>query len=377
MLSCSSAVPSPIDPKLPAVQRAGLERAAAAESVSAAWIDELELRIDELGPAAIPDFEELQLRLRASLIAPWERSSTLEAASKARDYELERLDEALLEERVAACERAVEARYGSRLQTQQEALESHLALLSEWGLSASEEGALLELEQVELELDLEQLRFDNTVPKREHAPAAEGDDPLAGLPEELQLDASPETVATLVAQHPLRQSALAEAAMESANAAEADARRWPWLRFVELGFQVRPDQWEDSFYAQLAIDIPLGSEASAERERREALARSAEASAEHVQQSHASRAALAISTLNGYFAEAQQRQRLRAAAELAIDTAARWGDAGLEEPGRLAAVLRAAMRAQRSLSQAERDAGRAACELLEASGTTLSDWPRL
>lgn len=246
---------------------------AQAERSEDAQLDNPELRLRDLRFDRLADSEpRMSLGLRVPIPRPWmldargQRAEVRVAEARAAERDLER--------RVRARVRKLFARLGM-LAKDAEQIERTIALCATYrklaeqrvrdGAATTLDASLPALRHAEAIDERHALRVRRAEVLEELHELVGGrpDEPLAFTPAQLSdaaelpaLDEHALVERALRQRHDLREAA-ARVAEADADTYLARAQRWPWLRFAELSYNIRPDSDPRAFELAVAIELPL------------------------------------------------------------------------------------------------------------------------
>ena len=356
-----------------AARRAGVAAAQAREETTSE-IDEFEIRLRHVYGEPNSD---VRVMARVPVKRPGEIRAQRQILRAETEVAVSKLEEASLERHAELCFPSVVAlAYAERMRIYTRYADQQ-KLLFDWNEQWRSSGLINELNAAGFELESKtQLAI------RKPAPIRVPDQVLGELPSIGHAEGSlirdgnvlRETVSR---HHPSIAVRRASADRYRALANQAQARRLPWLRFVDLSYERgSKGTGENEFGGQLAFTVPVGSSQSgaASRYRHLASQESSEATARlNDRFERTSDALLEIQSFEFGKEHLRELADLATRAEMIAD---RWRQSRLAKPSAVAALLDRALSARTAIVDARERAAVASCTLLAMSGVPIEEWPR-
>ena len=275
----------------------------------------------------------------------------------------------------STCEESVQARAHAPRQAYSSSYRTQLSALLERTRAFSAAGTIDPVNGARAELQLSRRLLET----RPLAPGLRAHPTLGPLPEPAEpgqpLDTNSERLNARIEQkHPEVRSHLATASEHQHAALSEKRSRIPYIDFVQL--DMATGEGAPNLGGRLALEIPLdtGARGRAERHAHLSLGETYEAMGIAAELSQLASAALA--ELVGFEGDGPQQKAILEQAERADALASRFLASQDETPDRIAQLLAEAHAARLSVLEARERAGKAACLLEYATGTSYAAWPR-
>ena len=326
--------------------------------------------------------DKARILARLPLRSPFELAEQHKVRRAETEIALAELEEATLAERVARCLPSLE----KLSQAERERLfasyrERHLGLL-DWSRELERAGRINEAAAAQFDLETRvKLATQQPIARPEPAGSNEMDRVFDVLPEldvtAALLQSEPELLRDQVVRHQPR-VAVHRARREQleALARRETMKRMPSPRFVDLGFEpVAYAGAKRQISARVSFDIPFGRAASAGNRRYRALARSEQSAETQSVRLLEREAAEALTLVNDFRARMSHWLELQKLADESEAVAERLLQSGVSEPDEVSRLTDSVYEARLAVLEARERAGRAECAVVEATGTTVAEWP--
>lgn len=360
------------DPLIQA-HRAGVEAARAREDAPSA-IDEFQVRLRE---GYDEQENDVRLTTRVPIKRPGETRAQREVFRAETELAVSKLEEASLERRAELCFPSMSAlAYEERLRIYTR-YANQREVLFVWNEEWRNSGMVDELRATRFELESK-----TQIATRKPTPTRLPDRILGALPTMdapaeklvLALDVLRQTIGQF---HPSVGSRRAAADRYRALADRAEARRLPWIRFVDLSYEHSSDgDRENGFGGQLAFSVPVGRRQNANLNRFRHLVQQESAKGMALMNEQLDRTLGALLEIRAFESEADRLRELEELATKAETIAEQWRRDRLATPSAVAALLDEALAARNAVIDARERAAVASCELLATSGVSADRWPR-
>lgn len=356
--------------------RAAQARADSERMRTRATLDELELRVRDLSPNNLADGEGIDLGVRLPFDdPPWANLSREASWAAEADAEIARAELHEHEHQIDTCLQGAErATWQTASQAHERTLDA-IEPIFEWNDAWAQSGTIDALEAATLRLELE-LWAARSMPRRPSADVEAA--ALPTLDEVARAGEAAEQVdqraiaALITAHHPALREEAARSEAYALRVEEADGTRWPWISFVELGYELAASPSAGDVAARLGIAIPMGREASSDAARYDALATSMALERDATLQELAEEARAAAASLDALAEHARRTQRVLEVAEDAERVARDWRTQRLGSPRDVARVLRDVHMARTLALEIRSRAAVAQCRWQAATGHR---WP--
>jgi hypothetical protein len=301
-----------------------------------------------------------------------EATRSLEAAGEAAAFEAEAQR---YQANADTCEESVEARVFALRKGHIETYRAQLTQLLTRTRAFQSAGTLDPMGGARTELQLSRRLLEARLPGvglRAHPQ-------LGALPEPTEvaqpLDGDPTRLTALIAEKHPEVRAHLSAASEHKHAATSERRsRIPFVDYLQLDMDSRAGA--PNLGGRLALEIPLdtGARGRAERHAHLSVGETYEAMSQAALLSQLASAALL--ELQGFEGDAAQQRSILEQADRADGLAQRFLEGQGDTPDRIAQLLSEAHEGRMAVLDARERAGKAACLLEYATGTSYAKWPR-
>jgi hypothetical protein len=359
----------------PAVEaRKQAVEAALARERSEPALDELELRVrgerEQRGG-------ELALRARVPVPDPGQVRARRAVRRAETETSLARLDETSLSQRAERCFRSTAIHAHQEHSAIYQAYARREKILLEWNQEWRRSG--IQSERIGAQFDLEgriKLVARKPGPPPESGAVTDALPPVGRGPGAL-VTSEDLLFETVRRQHPSVAVHRAVAAHYEALSARSESTARPSLKFVDFDYMpIGAGNDDNAFGAQLAFQIPFGTESRADASRYRALRRSEALEGERLVQQQVRRSLFALREFEHFESNMDRWQELLELARDAEELADRWRDERLARPSQVENLIDRAYDARVAVIEARERAGLARCTVLALTGVSLDDWPR-
>ncbi|MFT4572413.1 MAG: hypothetical protein ACI8TX_000835 [Hyphomicrobiaceae bacterium] len=341
-----------------------------------AWVEKVEVR----AATSYDNDDRVELLARVPLPNPFEIPARRDALHADSVLALARVNEAMLQERVARCLPALEQESQRELQLIYDAYALRQKRLLRWSNDLAAAGQIDDVKAARFALASE-------VDLRARAPR-----PIAGtaasqpqtvlpnlIPTARFLDRSLQLVREQLLQYqPAMNIHSAIGQRYEALARRQDALGWPSLKFIDFSVEPVVRSGEDREYgARVAVEIPLGNLERSRARSYRAMARSETHEGLTQLNDRIATAFEALTFVDEFERSAPQWMEIVQHAQDAEELSDRWWRGRLAQPDAIARLLDEVFAARNAALNTRRRAGIAACNLLTETGVALGDWPRL
>lgn len=360
--------------------------AAREELEAAVMLEGADVAIDgfELRAGVVHERDE---KMQALARLPLRNLAELHAQKEARlaqsEVALARLEEVTLAERVAECLPSLEYQVRSRQEEIFAGYARRHAALLEWNREMRAAGLIDEVGAKRFELSSNvKLATRDPSGLPEPLPRSNSDSVLDVLPAPLPgvppLSTAPDVLhRVLVSNQPSVGVVRARQREFEALSRRETMKRIPSPRFVDVGYEpVAYSGDKRQVAARVAFEIPFGREASANHRRYQALARAERSRVRALLEVQRREAERALGEINIFRERADHWLALADLADASEEVAERWWQDRQAEPGQISSLLDSVYAARVAVLEARQRAGRAGCVVIEATGVTVSEWPR-
>ncbi len=363
---------------LAAAESARARAAVGAADGAPGVVRSIQLRSSRASVRDVETGQNIAAGVRAQLDRPWRVSAQNKGGEAGINAAAFTADAAGARARALTCDESVQGRANAQRQSVVTAHGAKLERVLAWTAAFREAGSLDPITASRTELLVKRKLLSEVAPEeafRIHDTI--GELPALATLDGVVLDRDPQRVIDRIrAEHPTVRAHLSAAEADRQLSAAESGRRIPWFDFIELGYGFDGQGLRD-VRGIVAVEIPLDDGSRGRARRYQQLGVSEEYEAESEAALLTRQAVMALQVLNLFGAQAAQLSALQTQANEAEALALRFLDERRESPDKVAQLLSETYAGRVFVLEAQERAGRAACALEYATGTSYTKWPRL